>query len=217
MTTKAKVIAGIVVVLLVAVAAFAVGFTHPGKPASSASTTKLGSQVQAEPFWFSNGIQFGSNGQLVNWTPPFTMSTGVNQAAWLNNTGVTVYVTSVSANCIMTTGASSTVTTASTSMYLWMGTSTTATVTNPAVGTQPFLGSVLDKVLIATSSAVGTIHDGITLSAFSGSNEQGMVPVANGQYLIAAIMPVNASPIGETATSTARGFNLQCQAPYWHQ
>jgi len=186
-------------------------------PSLRGSAVKLGAQVQQESFWFVNGEQQGPNGELLNWTPTFTMGIGSNQAAWQNTTGSTVYVSSVQSNCLMTVGASTTVTTASTSMYLWMGTSTTATVTNPPVGTQPLLGSVFDKVLIATSSAVGVIHDGITNSALSGSNEQGMVPVANGQYLLAVMMPVNAAPIGETATSTNRGFNLQCQSPYWHQ
>lgn len=186
-------------------------------PSLRSSAVKLGAQVQQEAFWFVNGLQLGSSGFTVNWSPAVSMTTGKNQVAWQNTTGKTIYTSSVEANCIMTLGASSTVTTASTSMYLWIGTSTTATVGDPAIGTQPLLGSILDKVLIATSSAVGAIHDGITNSTLSGSNEQGDVAVTNGQYILAAMESVNASPIGETATSTARGFNLLCSYPYFTQ
>lgn len=212
MTTKLKVIAGIVVVWLLGLTIFFAVSSTKAPAVVDQSSTNLGAQIQNEAFWFNNGIQQGQNGIGVNYGPTVIIGPGQNQGAWKNNTGKTVYVSTNDTN-IITTNASSTIV-ASTSMYLWVGTSTTATV---ADNSAPIYGSVLDRVLLATSSPVGTVHDGILNSAFSGSNEQGTVAVPNGAYLITVMESVNGLPVGEAATSTNRGFNLAEVFSYWNQ
>lgn len=210
MNTLKKVLIGAGVVWLAALTVL--GFVPHQAPKPE---PRLGAQIQQEPFWFYNGAQFGPSGITQNNSGTLVMGTGQNQASWQNNTGKTVFISSVDATAFMTTGASTTVSSASTTLALSAGTSTRSTVTDSAT---PVFGSLFDKVLISTGTPY-LAHDGIVNSAFSGSNEQGMVAVANGQWVIFALEnPYRqdcAGTVCESATSTNRGYNLAIDFPYW--
>lgn len=193
---------GVVWLLILTIAVF-----HPD------AVKKLGSQIQSEPFWFTNGIQLGLQGELNN-SVSLKMLNGQNQVSWLNNTGAPVTFRGTDVYATLVNAGSSTVTVASTSMLLYAATSTTSTTTDKLT---PLTGLLFDKVLIATSTPQGTSVGVYATSAFTGSNEEAALTIPNGTYLIFVMEPPVFPNCGggcEQATSTNRGFNLLINAPY---
>lgn len=204
MTTQNKVIAGVVVVSLISVAAL---FSSKGGDA----TKRLGAQIEQETYWFYNGMQLGPAGTTQD-EAQISMGSGQNQASWQNATGQTIYIDSGSVLGILTPGASSTAAvTASTSMLVYAGTSTSAAVANATI---PIYGSIWGNVSIATSTKGSTALSSVQNGVSASTTEQGIVAVPNGSYVLFVMNAVNAPPIGESATSTNRGFNLLIDVPY---
>lgn len=212
--TKSNFVLGILVVWVLALT---LHMAHPNS--APASGLSLGTQVQIEPFWFTGGIKLGPNSPSDLNAQIITMGPGQNQTAWLNNTGKTVYTSSVDALAVLTATSTGASITASTTLALWAGTSTVPTLTDSQ--TNPIYGSLFDKVFISTSTP-NLAHDGVANSAFSGSNEQGLIAIPNGQYLMfmlenpyQSLTTAGNAASGYGATSTVRGYNISISFPYW--
>lgn len=134
------------------------------------------------------------------------LTSGVNYAGMLNNTGQTLYVTG--AKVVLLPDANGTKS-ASSTMIIDIATSTTEHIADYS---NPF-ASIIDSASLATSTATSTINS----IKNAGTNGTEFVPVANGQYVslvmnnyveqIAGAGKANSASV-EHATSTNRGFDL---------
>lgn len=213
MTTKSKVLLGLAVAWLLVLTAIQFVTLEKVLSIEPGGATKLGSQIQPEPFWFGNGLQLGSDGSFENRIPLY-MGTGQNQVAWCNNTGKTVIVSgyrgilispSVVANPLGVTPASFGTPIASTTLVMFVGTSTKTTVTDALI--EPVYGSLIDTALIATGTTNNTV---INSTKNSGTNGVASIPVLNGICVIEVLENPYTwqQGVSETATSTARGYNI---------
>lgn len=203
MKNLSKIIGSAIVLLLVVAFGYSL---HTGV------TKTLGDQVQNDVFYFTNGAAFGSNGRTLLNYAHLDIGKGQNQVSWLNNTGKPVKIP-IAETFVTTSPGSSATAIASSTLALYAGTSTTATIANSA---NPIYGSIIDGTLIATSTPQNSFN-GIVNSAFSGTREQGVVRVPNGQYVIFTVEnPYNQACTGvtcESATSSNRGMNFGVDFP----
>ena len=164
--------------------------------------TPAGSPVNITPDVYANGLWTGARFEQ---DIGLTMNDRVNQASWKNTTGNTVYVSDAIFHLIPN---AKNVTLASSSFNFFIGTSTTATVADQSILTN--INGLIDTYVIATSSnATSTVASS---NVKGGTNGKGVIGVAPGQYIVAALESVSASCTGgngcESATSTNRGFNI---------
>lgn len=151
--------------------------------------------------WFTTGIGFGSNKALYL-SNTLTLGSGVNQAAWQNQTGTTV---TVDASRFDLTG------TASSTVAVWVGTSTSATVTNQfgAITTAPFWSQLISASNTISTSTNGTYTTQLDNFVNHKSGYPAEIQVLNGQYLLLVVSSACTTNAGiqcETATSTNRGW-----------
>lgn len=161
-------------------------------------TQHIAGDVMSNAQWFTGGYGFGSNSALYL-SAKLDLPSGVNQAAWQNNTGSTVTIDMSRFNL---TGI------ASTTFAVWVGTSTTPTVTNSFnQATAPFWSQLIGTTNTIATSTNGTYTTQLDNFVNHKSGYPAEIQVLNGQYLLLA---VSASCITDgacnTATSTNRGW-----------
>lgn len=206
-----------VAALLIGVIAIGSSFAHtPSTPSAAPAKTVGGGEITSDyPTIYKYGIGFNGLAAAPNYMnfQPLVMTTGQNQASWLNNTGKTVYVTENTS--ILTATSTLGPPNASSTLAFSVGTSTTATITDAR--TNFLFGSLIDSRLIATSTT-----NNITLNSEkdNGTNGQFIIPVAPGQYLIEVLenpyQTVGGSGNFENATSTNRGYNISSVFRYFY-
>lgn len=179
------------------------GFTPFGK-AVVQEAQSFGSVIESNVPWFTNGYKYGNSNALFS-ADMLTLSAGVNQASWQNQTGTTVVV---DLGHLVTTG------TASSTAWFNVGTSTTATVTNvftPGT-TAPMWSQLVSAFQLSTSTVSGIWADNIVNHK---TNYPAEIMIANGQYLIiTANTYCTTNGACETATSTTRGWTAQFPFKY---
>lgn len=189
---------------------------------------KVGSTVQDNTPWFTNGYKVGNSNALFN-SASLTLVNGTDQASWLNNTGQPVVVDATH----LITNAATNSATASTTYQISVGATSTATIVE--TNTTGWITSTLTPLAItnfylATSSkvsqAAGNLLFKIQADNFSfhasstaGLNDTANIVVPAGWYLFAKIDSncayAQAGITCELATSTNRGFTT-ITVPFWY-
>ena len=193
----------IAVSILALIVAVVVLIGH-GSPAVKVGAVPQGSLIDQDirimPYGYEEGI--AGNANRAEYAIQLNLGSRSNQAYWLNNTGQAVLVGDFQGYL---TG------TASSTLAAFVGTSTKSTVTDSSA---PIYGSILDTVLIATSTPAANIV--LNSDVKGGTNGTGWVYVANNQYVVFALEnPYNQACTGsvcETATSSNRGYNVNATA-----
>ena len=195
---KKAIIIGSIALVIVLGILYVVGLNIQSNPPS------VGGTVENFPTNFTNGL---ANNGVFYGEVKGTIGAGSNQASWFNNTGKTVFVDRAS---LFVNG------TASSTLQVNVGTSTTASIAYAAykTTTNPF-SALIDSYTLATSTnyrVVNSIKD-------AGTNGQNIIRVQPNYYVFFLLKnPYQAGTSGgayESATSTARGFNLDYNMRYY--
>lgn len=185
MSTEKKLVYGAVAIVIVFVATMFGSSSKDGFLNTGASLT-----VHNTPEAYTQGLDLGDG--YIEFSKSGIIGPGANQGSWHNTLGRTVYINPSQVAIGFTSG------TASTSMKYYAATSSTATFASDTAAPSSILA--INATVVATSTVGPAFVVGQT-STGSG------IPVTDGQYFVFQLQQVNASPVGETATSTNRGIS----------
>lgn len=221
MTNTQKIIAGVLVVCALLGASAWFGVT-PFRQAVQQASQQLGSVVDSNVPWFTNGYKAGTVNALYT-NASITLQNGQDQGVWQNNTGQPVVIDTSH----LVTNATLTSSVASSTFVFSVGATSTKTIAEPQSTT--WITSTLtplsiDKYSLATSTSVtspGSILNAILADNYVNhtTGKSALIEVPTGWYVFVKIDSLcayaQAGIACELATSTNRGFTT-VTVPFWY-
>lgn len=214
-TTK-NVIAGVLAVCAILGALAWFGVT-PFRQVVQQATQQLGSVVQDNTPWFTNGYKYGNSNRLFS-QATLTIAAGTDQAVWKNTTGQAVFVTMTDVYLTGTRDTSQ----ASSTYSIAVGATTTAVIPEPykfnwetSSTTSDFPDLSITNLNMATGTPAGIPTTGLLFALIgdnilyhASSTNDGVTLIVPPNAYIFAKLDTNCVTQGacDTSTSTTRGF-----------